>query len=113
VVDPRTLKPLDEGPIVQSVVKTGRVLIVHEACRTGGYGGELAAVIAESEAFDYLDAPIKRLAGLDIPVPYNRDLERQMVPQVDNIVATARNMVQSGAQSTANSGRDVRVREGR
>jgi pyruvate dehydrogenase E1 component beta subunit len=113
VVDPRTLKPLDEGPIVQSVVKTGRVLIVHEACRTGGYGGELAAVIAESEAFDYLDAPIKRLAGLDIPVPYNRDLERQMVPQVEDIVNTARNMVQSGAQSTANSGRDVRVREGR
>ena len=96
VVDPRTLKPLDEGPIVQSVVKTGRVLIVHEAVRTGGYGGELAAVIAESEAFDYLDAPIKRLAGLDIPVPYNRDLERRMVPQVDNIVTTARKLVREG-----------------
>ncbi|MCA9579907.1 MAG: alpha-ketoacid dehydrogenase subunit beta, partial [Myxococcales bacterium] len=96
VVDPRTLKPLDEGPIVQSVVKTGRVLIVHEAVRTGGYGGELAAVIAESEAFDYLDAPIKRLAGLDIPVPYNRDLERQMVPQVDDIVTTARKLVREG-----------------
>ncbi|MCB0074350.1 MAG: hypothetical protein KDE20_22950, partial [Caldilineaceae bacterium] len=113
VVDPRTLKPLDEGPIVQSVVKTGRVLIVHEAVRTGGYGGELAAVIAESEAFDYLDAPIKRLAGLDIPVPYNRDLERQMVPQVEDIVNAARNMVQSGAHTTTKSGRDVLVREGR
>lgn len=94
VVDPRTLKPLDAEPIIRSVCKTGRVLIVHEACKTGGFGGELAAVIAESEAFDYLDAPIRRLAGLDIPVPYNRELERRMVPQVEDIVATARRLVQ-------------------
>lgn len=93
VVDPRTLKPLDADPIIQSVVKTGRVLIVHEACKTGGFGGELAAVIAESQAFDYLDAPIRRLAGLDIPVPYNRELERRMVPQVEDIVASARQLV--------------------
>lgn len=93
VVDPRTLKPLDAEPIVRSVCKTGRVLIVHEACKTGGFGGELAAVIAESEAFDYLDAPIRRLAGLDIPVPYNRELERRMTPQVDDIVAAARRLV--------------------
>ncbi|MEZ4582075.1 MAG: transketolase C-terminal domain-containing protein [Caldilineaceae bacterium] len=89
VVDPRTLKPLDEVPSCSRWSRPERVLIVHEAVRTGGYGGELAAVIAESEAFDYLDAPIKRLAGLDIPVPYNRDLERQMVPQVDDIVGGA------------------------
>lgn len=93
VVDPRTLKPLDAEPIVQSVCKTGRVLIVHEACKTGGFGGELAAVIAESEAFDFLDAPIRRLAGLDMPVPYNRELERRMVPQVDDIVVAARKLV--------------------
>ncbi|MCS6825238.1 MAG: alpha-ketoacid dehydrogenase subunit beta [Caldilinea sp.] len=93
VVDPRTLKPLDAEPIVRSVCKTGRVLIVHEACKTGGFGGELAAVIAESEAFDYLDAPIRRLAGLDIPVPYNRELERRMVPQVEDIVDAARRLV--------------------
>lgn len=93
VVDPRTLKPLDAAPIIDSVKKTGRVLIVHEACKTGGFGGELAAVIAESEAFDYLDAPIRRLAGLDMPVPYNRDLERRMVPQVEDIVNAARNLV--------------------
>jgi acetoin:2,6-dichlorophenolindophenol oxidoreductase subunit beta len=74
VVDPRTLKPLDPEPLIRSAIKTGRVLIVHEACRTGGYGGELAAVIAESEAFDYLDAPIMRLAGRDMPIPYNRTL---------------------------------------
>ncbi|MCX6043252.1 MAG: alpha-ketoacid dehydrogenase subunit beta, partial [Caldilinea sp.] len=92
-VDPCTLKPLDSDPIVRSVVKTGRVLIVHEACKTGGFGGELAAVIAESEAFDFLDAPIRRLAGLDIPVPYNRELERRMVPQVDDIATAARRLV--------------------
>jgi pyruvate dehydrogenase E1 component beta subunit len=94
VVDPRTLKPLDEETIVRSVSKTGRVLIVHEACKTGGYGGELAAVIAGSEAFDYLDAPIVRLAGRDIPIPYNRTLEYHTVPQVENIVAAARELAQ-------------------
>jgi pyruvate/2-oxoglutarate/acetoin dehydrogenase E1 component len=94
VVDPRTLKPLDEETIVRSVIKTGRVLIVHEACKTGGYGGELAAVIAESEAFDYLDAPIIRLAGRDMPIPYNRMLEYHTVPQVENIVEVARQLAQ-------------------
>jgi acetoin:2,6-dichlorophenolindophenol oxidoreductase subunit beta len=94
VVDPRTLKPLDPEPLVRSASKTGRVLIVHEACKTGGYGGELAAVIAESEAFDYLDAPIMRLAGRDMPIPYNRTLEYHTVPQVENIVAAARQLAQ-------------------
>ena len=73
-------------------MKTGRVLIVHEACKTGGYGGELAAIIAGSEAFDYLDAPIVRLAGRDIPIPYNRNLEYHAVPQVENIVEAARQL---------------------
>jgi pyruvate dehydrogenase E1 component beta subunit len=94
VVDPRTLKPLDEETIVRSVTKTGRVLIVHEACKTGGYGGELAAVIAGSEAFDYLDAPIIRLAGRDIPIPYNPNLEYHTVPQVENIIEAARQLAQ-------------------
>ena len=94
VVDPRTLKPLDGETITRSVTKTGRVLIVHEACKTGGYGGELAAVIAEGEAFDYLDAPIVRLAGRDMPIPYNRTLEYHTVPQVENIVETAQQLAQ-------------------
>ncbi|HEY75116.1 MAG TPA: alpha-ketoacid dehydrogenase subunit beta [Thermoflexia bacterium] len=94
VVDPRTLKPLDKETIIRSVIKTGRVLIVHEACKTGGFGGELAAVIAESEAFDYLDAPIVRLAGRDIPIPYNRTLEYHAVPQVENIVEAARRLAE-------------------
>ncbi|MBC7251151.1 MAG: alpha-ketoacid dehydrogenase subunit beta [Anaerolineae bacterium] len=92
VIDPRTLKPLDKEPLIRSVMKTGRVLIVHEACKTGGYGGELAAVIAESEAFDYLDAPIIRLAGRDMPISYNRTLEYHTVPQVENIVQAARDL---------------------
>jgi len=94
VVDPRTLKPLDTETIVASVSKTGRAMIVHEACKTGGYGAELAAVIAESEAFDYLDAPIVRLAGRDMPIPYNRTLEYHTVPQIEDIVGKAREIVQ-------------------
>jgi pyruvate dehydrogenase E1 component beta subunit len=92
IVDPRTLKPLDEETIVRSVAKTGKAMVVHEAPRTGGYGGELAAVIAESEAFDFLEAPIVRLAGRDIPIPYNRTLEYHTVPQVEDIVETARRL---------------------
>lgn len=96
VVDLRTLKPLDEETIIRSISKTGRVLIAHEAPKTGGFGGELAAIIADSEAFDYLDAPIRRLAGRDIPIPYNRALERASVPQVEDIVAAARTLAQEG-----------------
>jgi acetoin:2,6-dichlorophenolindophenol oxidoreductase subunit beta len=96
VVDPRTLKPLDEATLMASVCKTGRVLIVHEAPITGGFGGELAARIAGGEAFDYLDAPIRRLAGRDIPIPYNRTLERATIPQVEDIVAAARTLAKEG-----------------
>lgn len=93
VIDPRTLKPLDKDTIIKSVTKTGRLLIVHEAAKTGGFGSELSAIIAESEAFGYLDAPIIRLAGRDIPIPYNRTLEYHTVPQVENIVKKARDLV--------------------
>ena len=96
VVDLRSLKPLDKEAIVRSVSKTGRVLILHESPQTGGFGGELAAVVAESEAFDYLDAPIRRLAGRDIPIPYNRTLERATVPQVEDIVDAARAVAREG-----------------
>jgi len=94
IIDPRTLKPLDDQPIIESVIKTGKVLIVHEAVKTGGFGGEISAVISESEAFDYLDAPIRRLAGLDMPIPYNRTLEYHAVPQVEDIIAEVRNLYQ-------------------
>ena len=96
VLDLRTLKPLDKGAIIGSVAKTGRALIVHEAPLTGGFGAEVAAVIGESEAFDFLDAPIRRLAGQDVPIPYNRTLERSVVPQVEDILAAAREVYQEG-----------------
>jgi pyruvate dehydrogenase E1 component beta subunit len=93
VIDPRTLNPLDMDPIIQSVIKTGKALIVHEAVKTGGFGGEVSARLMESEAFGYLDAPVMRLAGLDIPIPYNRTLEYHAVPQIENIVEEARKLV--------------------
>jgi pyruvate dehydrogenase E1 component beta subunit len=86
VVDPRTLKPLDMDTIVNSVKKTGRVVIVEDDPISFGWGAEVAAGIASSSAFDYLDAPIKRLAGLDIPIPYNPNLEKHAVPQVEDII---------------------------
>ena len=88
--------PLDRETVVRSVSKTGRVLILHESPQTGGFGGELAAVVAESAAFDYLDAPIRRLAGRDIPIPYNRALERATVPQVEDIKDAARTLAREG-----------------
>ncbi|UYN92245.1 MAG: alpha-ketoacid dehydrogenase subunit beta [Anaerolineales bacterium] len=93
IVDPRTLNPFDDALMIQSVVKTGKALVVHEAVKTSGYGAELVSRIVESEAFDYLEAPVRRLAGLDIPIPYNRNLEYHAVPQVENIVAEARKLV--------------------
>lgn len=85
VVDPRTLVPLDKETIINSAKKTGRVLIVHEACETGGFGGELSAVISNSEAFYYLDAPIVRYGGLDVPIPYCPQLEKHVVPTLPNV----------------------------
>ncbi|MEM2249504.1 MAG: alpha-ketoacid dehydrogenase subunit beta [Candidatus Bathyarchaeia archaeon] len=93
VIDPRTLKPLDVDTIVNSVKKTGRALIVHEAPITCGIGAEILARIVESEAFYYLQAPIKRLAGRDVPIPYNRELERSVIPQEEDIVNAVRELV--------------------
>lgn len=86
IVDPRTLYPLDADAIIRSVKKTTRAVIVHEACKTGGLGGEIAAIIAQSEAFFYLDAPITRVCGLDTPIPYCPELEKNVVPTVEGIV---------------------------
>lgn len=89
VIDPRTLNPLDIKTIVESVKKTGRLIIVHQACRTGGAGAEIAAQVME-QAFDYLDAPVQRVAGLDAPVPYYTKLENLVYPSVDDIVSAVR-----------------------
>ncbi len=93
VVDPRTIVPLDEETIINSVKKTGHLIVVHEAVKRGGIGGEIASMIAESEAFDYLDAPIKRLGGLAIPIPYNPTLEKAAIPQVADIIAAVKETV--------------------
>lgn len=92
VVDLRTLKPYDTATLIGSVKKTGRLLVVHEAPLIGGYGGEIAAMIAQSEAFAYLEAPIVRLGGADVPIPYNRNLERAAVPQVEDITVAVRRL---------------------
>jgi acetoin:2,6-dichlorophenolindophenol oxidoreductase subunit beta len=93
VIDLRSLRPLDTETIVASARKTGRVLVVHESCRFGGFGGEVLAAIGESEAFFYLDAPLRRLGGRDVPIPYNKTLEAAVVPSLERIVATVREMV--------------------
>jgi pyruvate dehydrogenase E1 component alpha subunit len=95
VIDLRTIKPYDSATIIASVKKTGRLLVVHEAPLIGGFGAEIAAMIAQSEAFAYLEAPIVRLGGADVPIPYNRNLERAAVPQVENIVDAARKLTRS------------------
>jgi pyruvate/2-oxoglutarate/acetoin dehydrogenase E1 component len=92
VIDLRTLVPLDRQTILASVRKTHRLLVVHEAIRRGGYGGEIAALVAE-EAFDDLDAPPRRLAGTETPIPYAAHLERGVVPQVEDIVRVAKEVV--------------------
>jgi len=95
VVDPRTLNPLDTETIVQSVKKTNRVLIVHEAPKTSGAGAEIAAQIAEL-AFNYLDTPIVRVCGKDTPIPFSPILERFVVPRVEDIVEGARKLLSGG-----------------
>ncbi len=94
VVDPRTLRPLDVETISKSVKKTGRLLVVHEAVKTAGWAGEVMASVSETPAWDYLDAPMRRLAGKDVPIPYNRELEEAAVPQVKDIVEEIRAIVQ-------------------
>lgn len=86
VVDLRTLTPLDEDAILASVRKTGRLIVAHEACRTGGFGGEVAATVAE-KAFGALKAPIRRVASLDSPIPQNRGLAARVLMDEADIVA--------------------------
>jgi pyruvate dehydrogenase E1 component beta subunit len=96
VVDLRSLRPIDLATIAQSVRKTHRLLIVYEGVKTMGIGAEVSARVAESDAFDFLDAPIARLGGADAPIPYNPVLEKACVPQEDDIVAAARRLVRHG-----------------
>jgi pyruvate dehydrogenase E1 component beta subunit len=92
LIDPRTLVPLDEACILNSVKKTGRVVVVHEAVKRSGYGAEIASIVAD-KGFRYLKAPIKRLGGKPIPIPNNKRLESAAVPQVEDITQEIRNLV--------------------
>jgi 2-oxoisovalerate dehydrogenase E1 component beta subunit len=92
VLDLRSLAPLDREAILASVAKTSRALLLYEARRTGGIGGELAAIIAE-DAFEYLDAPIMRIASEDAPVPYAPPLEAAFLPSVEKVVDGAKRLV--------------------
>ncbi|HKP84777.1 MAG TPA: alpha-ketoacid dehydrogenase subunit beta [Blastocatellia bacterium] len=92
VVDLRSLAPLDKETILESVRKTSRALVVHEANMTAGFGAEVAATIAQ-EAFDHLDAPVMRVASLDVPVPFSPPLEMAMLPSVDKILTAARQLL--------------------
>lgn len=89
VVDLRSLKPLDMETVAQSVKKTYRAVVVHEACLTGGFGAELAARI-QDELFDYLDAPVKRVGAKDVPIPFSPVLEDFVLPSVADVVEAAR-----------------------
>lgn len=94
VVDIRTLLPLDTETIVQSIIKTKHVLIVHEAVQFGGFGGELCGQIADSEAFYYLDAPIRRLGAKSCPIPFNPTLERETFPTPEKIIAAVKSLTE-------------------
>jgi len=86
VIDLRTLRPLDVDTVVESVKKTGRAVVVEEAWRTGGFAGEIASTIQE-EAFDYLDGPVIRVGGVDVPTPYARQLEEAAIPDAARVIA--------------------------
>lgn len=91
VIDLRTLSPIDRETVAGSVRKTSKVIILHEATRTGGMAGELTAIINE-DAFEYLDGPIVRVTSIDTPVPYAPPLEEFFLPQVDDVLKAARTL---------------------
>lgn len=96
VIDLRSIRPIDSTTIFESVKKTSRLAIVYEGVKSFGVGAEISALIAESEAFDYLDAPILRMGGAESPIPYNPMLEKAAVPQVDGIIEGLRKLVKGG-----------------
>jgi acetoin:2,6-dichlorophenolindophenol oxidoreductase subunit beta len=96
IIDLRSLRPLDMATIGASVKKTTRLMCVYEGVKTLGMGAEISAAIAESEVFDYLDAPILRLGGADCPIPYSPILEKAAVPQMADIIEMARKLAKGG-----------------
>jgi 2-oxoisovalerate dehydrogenase E1 component beta subunit len=93
IIDLRTILPWDKEAVLASARKTSKVLVLHEDTRTGGFGAEIAATIAE-EAFEDLDAPVKRIAAPDTPVPFSPPLEKAFIPQVDDVLAGLRELAE-------------------
>jgi 2-oxoisovalerate dehydrogenase E1 component beta subunit len=93
VIDLRTVVPWDKAAVLRSVEKTSKVVVLHEDTRTGGFGAEIAATITE-EAFENLDAPVKRIAAPDTPVPFSPPLEKAFIPQVDDVVAGLKDLAE-------------------
>ncbi len=93
VLDLRTLRPLDTELITSSVMKTSRALVVYEAPLFGGFGGEIVSAVNESEAFYYLDCPVRRMGGAEMPVPYNPVLEKGIVPTAEKVVMEVKRML--------------------
>lgn len=92
IVDLRTLRPLDMGPVIESFKKTNRAVVVEEGWKSYGVGAEVASRIYE-EAFDYLDAPVQRVAQKEVPLPYNRSLEQMALPQVEDVILAVKEVV--------------------
>ena len=88
VIDPRTLRPLDLDTILESVRKTNRLVIVEEGWPHGGVGANIAALVPE-QAFDHLDAPVQRVTGADVPMPYSKRLEQSAIPHAEHVVSAA------------------------
>ncbi len=91
VIDPRTLVPLDADTIVESVKRTNRLLICHEAVERGGWAGEIAMVVME-RAFEYLDAPISRTCGKNLPIPYSASLEDVVIPSEQDLISAVHSL---------------------
>ena len=93
ILDLRTLIPWDKEAVLESVAKTSKALVLHEDTHTGGFGGEIAATIAE-EAFEQLDAPLRRITAPDTPVPFSPPLEKAFIPQVEDVAAGIRELAE-------------------
>jgi pyruvate dehydrogenase E1 component beta subunit len=92
VIDLRTLVPLDLSPLLQSIRKTNRAVVVHEGCRRGGIGAEISSQIQE-EAFDFLDAPVQRVGALNVPIPYSEPLEKTVIPGEEDIIKAVKKVL--------------------
>ena len=95
VIDMRTVKPLDLATVRRSVKRTGRLLVSHEAPGPVGVGAEIVTGVVESDALDYLLAPVRRVCGMDVPMPYARELERTVIPQTEDVIEAARELMKS------------------